>query len=94
MVVGRADLDHGEKQGQRAAPLFWPGSEAEIAGARPTYWKPYDSKMSNEARVNTILSWLDLPQHERPTMLTLYFSDVDSAGHAAGRLGRDKKGRA
>ena len=65
-----------EKQGQRSAPLFWPGSEAEIAGTRPTYWKPYDGKMTNEARVDTILSWLDLPLSERPTLLTLYFSDV------------------
>jgi predicted AlkP superfamily pyrophosphatase or phosphodiesterase len=70
-----------EKQGQRTAPLFWPGSEAEIGGARPTYWKAYDGKMANEARVDMILSWLDLPPAERPTFLTLYFSDVDSAGH-------------
>ena len=70
-----------EKQGQSTAPLFWPGSEAEIAGMRPTYWKPYDWKMTNEARVDAILSWLDLPPGERPTLLTLYFSDVDSAGH-------------
>lgn len=70
-----------EKQGQSAAPLFWPGSEAEIAGARPTYWKPYDGKMTSEARVDTVLSWLDLPPGERPTFLSLYFSDVDSAGH-------------
>jgi predicted AlkP superfamily pyrophosphatase or phosphodiesterase len=70
-----------EKQGQKTAPFFWPGSEAEISGTRPTYWKPYDGKTSNEARVDTILSWLDLPPGERPTFLTLYFSDVDSAGH-------------
>jgi predicted AlkP superfamily pyrophosphatase or phosphodiesterase len=70
-----------EKQGQRTAPFFWPGSEAEIAGARPAYWKPYDGKMTNETRVDTILSWLDLPVDERPTLLSLYFSDVDSAGH-------------
>jgi predicted AlkP superfamily pyrophosphatase or phosphodiesterase len=70
-----------EKQGQKAAPLFWPGSEAEIAGIRPTYWKPYDWKMTNEARVDAILSWLDLPPGERPTFLGLYFNDVDDAGH-------------
>ncbi len=73
-----------EKQGQRSAPLFWPGSEAEIAGTRPTYWKPYDGKMANEARVDQVLAFLDLPLSERPTLLTLYFSDVDSAGHEFG----------
>jgi predicted AlkP superfamily pyrophosphatase or phosphodiesterase len=70
-----------EKQGQKTAPLFFPGSEAEIAGKRPTYWKAYDGKVPNDARVDTVLSWLDLPKGERPTFLTLYFSDVDNAGH-------------
>lgn len=73
-----------EKQGQRAAPYFFPGSEAEIAGTRPTYWKAYDGKVSNEARVDQILWWLDLPPGERPTFLSLYFSDVDNAGHDFG----------
>lgn len=70
-----------EKQGQKTAPLFWPGSEAEIDGTRPSYWRPYDGKVPNEARVDSILSWLDLPPGERPTFLTLYFNDVDEAGH-------------
>ncbi len=70
-----------EKQGQRTAPYFWPGAEAEIGGKRPTYWKPYDGKAPNETRVDTILSLLDLTANERPTFLTLYFSDVDNAGH-------------
>lgn len=70
-----------EKQGQKAAAFFWPGSEAEISGTRPSYWKPYDGKVPNEGRVDTILSWLDLPSIERPTLLTLYFNDVDNAGH-------------
>jgi predicted AlkP superfamily pyrophosphatase or phosphodiesterase len=70
-----------EKQGQKTAPFFWPGSEAKISGTRPTYWKPYDGKVPDEARVDTILSWLDLPLGKRPTFLTLYFSDVDNAGH-------------
>ena len=70
-----------EKQGQRAAPFFFPGSEAEIGGVRPTYWKPYNGKMTNSERVDAVLGWLDLPVGERPTFLSLYFSDVDDAGH-------------
>ncbi|MFY9557535.1 MAG: ectonucleotide pyrophosphatase/phosphodiesterase [Blastocatellia bacterium] len=70
-----------ERQGQKTAPYFFPGSEAEIAGTRPTYWEPYDENVSNDKRVDTILSWLDLPLSERPTFLALYFSDVDDAGH-------------
>ena len=70
-----------EKQGQKTAPYLWPGSEAEIGGVRPTCWKPYDGKVPNDTRVDTILGWLDLPAGERPTFLTLYFNDVDNAGH-------------
>ena len=70
-----------EKQGQKSAPLFWPGSEAEIAGKRPTYWKPYEGAMANDARVSALLGWLDLPSADRPTFLGLYFSDVDTASH-------------
>jgi predicted AlkP superfamily pyrophosphatase or phosphodiesterase len=70
-----------EKQGQHAAPFFFPGSEAEIGGLRPTYWKPYNGKVTNSERVDTVLGWLDLRAGERPTFLSLYFSDVDDAGH-------------
>ena len=70
-----------EKQGQRAASFYFPGTEAKIAGTYPTYWKPYDQQFPNDVRVDTILSWLDLPTVERPTFLALYFSDVDDAGH-------------
>lgn len=70
-----------EKQGQHAAAVFWPGSEAEIAGKRPTFWKPFDNNLPDSKRVDDLLSLLDLPPAQRPTLLTLYFSDVDHAGH-------------
>lgn len=70
-----------EEQGQKAATFFWPGSEAEIQGIRPSYWKPYDGRVPHAERVKQILEWLDLPPEKRPTFLTLYFSSVDSKGH-------------
>jgi predicted AlkP superfamily pyrophosphatase or phosphodiesterase len=70
-----------EKQGQRTASYFWPGTEAEISGKRPTFWEPYDGDVPNSKRVDTVLSWLDLPMVKRPTFIALYFSDVDTAGH-------------
>ncbi len=73
-----------EKQGQRAAAFFFPGTEAEIAGKRPSIWKRFDDNFPNFERVDTVLSWLDKPLAERPTMITLYFSDVDHGGHDAG----------
>ena len=73
-----------QKQGQKTGSMFYPGTEAEIAGRRPNYWAPYDEKMPNGKRVDAILNWLDLPLAQRPTFLALYFSDTDDAGHAHG----------
>ena len=70
-----------EKQGQVAASYFWVGSEAKIGGIQPTFWKTYDGKIPNDSRVDTVLGWLDLPREKRPTMITMYFSDTDDAGH-------------
>lgn len=71
-----------EKQGQISAAFFFPGTESEIAGKLPTYWKNYDGNIPNETRVRTVLGWLDLPKEKRPTFISMYFSDVDDAGHA------------
>jgi predicted AlkP superfamily pyrophosphatase or phosphodiesterase len=73
-----------EKQSQRAAAFFFPGTEAEIGGKRPSYWKTYDEKIPNSERVDVVLSWLDLPSPERPTMILTYFGDIDHAGHESG----------
>jgi len=73
-----------EKQGQHAAAMFWPGTDVEIAGVRPSYWKLYDGNVSNRERVQQVLDWLRLPESERPSFVTLYFSDTDGAGHDAG----------
>jgi predicted AlkP superfamily pyrophosphatase or phosphodiesterase len=75
-----------QKAGQKTAPMYWPGSEAAIEGLMPTYWEAYDEKNKTtfEYRVDKVLSWLDLPVPERPTFLTLYFENVDQAGHDYG----------
>ena len=73
-----------EQQGMRSACFFWPGSEANIQGTLPTYYMKYDAKFPNRKRVEQVLEWLQLPAERRPHFITLYFSDVDSAGHAHG----------
>jgi len=70
-----------EKNNIKTAPLFWPGSEAQISGIRPAYWQPYDGHMPDMERLSKILSFLDLPVSKRPQFLTLYFSDLDDIGH-------------
>ena len=73
-----------EQQGMRAACLFWPGSEAEIQGKRPSYYLHYDDKLEDEKRVDQVVAWLHLPSALRPHFITLYFANVDHAGHAYG----------
>lgn len=73
-----------EKQGVRAASYFWPGSEAAIAGARPSIYKKYDGGVSNTARADSAVAWLSLPAERRPHMISLYFSAVDETGHRHG----------
>lgn len=73
-----------ERQGQKSAAMFWPGSEVLIGGRRGTYWTPYEDGMPHAERLKRILGWLQLPESDRPSFLTLYFSDVDTAGHRHG----------
>jgi predicted AlkP superfamily pyrophosphatase or phosphodiesterase len=72
------------KQGRRAAAMFWPGTEAPIAGVRPTFWRPYDRSVLSPSRVDHVLEWLSLPEGERPSLVTMYFDEVDSAAHDFG----------
>jgi predicted AlkP superfamily pyrophosphatase or phosphodiesterase len=78
-----------ERQARVASAMFWPGSEAVIGGRQATYWMPYDPDMPNDARVAKTLDWLAQPERTRPSFLTLYFSDVDSAGHSRGPDSQD-----
>src|SRR5262245_20090362 len=64
--------------------MFWPGSEAPISGIRPTHWHEFDNSVPNAVRVKQVLDWLALPPSEQPAFLTVYFSDVDLAGHEYG----------
>lgn len=73
-----------DRHGLRTATMFWPGSEAEIHGYRPDYWKPFDERVTADQRVDQVLAWLDLPPASRPRFLTLYFDAVDHAGHKYG----------
>jgi predicted AlkP superfamily pyrophosphatase or phosphodiesterase len=72
------------RQGRRVGTMFWPGTEAAIGGVRPTYWKPYDKTFATGDRVAQALTWLALPPPERPSFVSLYFEEVDTAGHDFG----------
>src|SRR5271156_2203523 len=73
-----------EQQGMRSACFFWPGSEAAIQNVRPSYYLHFDNKFPDEQRIDQVMAWLKLPEDKRPHLITLYYSNVDHAGHEYG----------
>jgi predicted AlkP superfamily pyrophosphatase or phosphodiesterase len=77
------------RQNRRAMSMFWPGSEAPIKGTLPNRWWPFDGSVPNAERVTRVLDWLALPEGERPSLVTLYFQEVDHVGHVDGPDSRE-----
>ena len=78
-----------ESQGMRTACLFWPGSEASIAGYRPTWYARFDGKTEatdavQQGRIDDAVALLRLPAADRPHFVTIYYSEPDHEGHAFG----------
>ncbi len=72
------------KQGHPSACSFWVGSETEIQGIRPTYWKNYDYTIPFAKRLDELISWLRLPVDQRPLVTTFYLEETNSVGHKFG----------
>ena len=73
-----------EQHGIKAASYFFVGSEAPVQGIHPSYYFSFDGSVPNLTRVSKVFEWLQLPEDERPRMITLYFSDMDNVGHRYG----------
>jgi predicted AlkP superfamily pyrophosphatase or phosphodiesterase len=71
-----------QKNGIKSASYFWPGSE--VHKAHPTYFKKFDKSIPHNQRIESIISWLQLPEADRPHLLLLYFCDTDTKGHHFG----------
>ncbi|KAJ4765983.1 hypothetical protein LUZ62_076358 [Rhynchospora pubera] len=73
-------------QGKKAATFFWPGSEVKKGNwtCPDKYCQHYNGSVPFEERVDTVLSYFDLPFHEIPVFITLYFEDPDHQGHQVG----------
>lgn len=73
-----------ENQGVISGSYFWVGSEAEIKGVRPTYWKKYEHKFPYKQRIDSVISWLQKPDEIRPHLVLWYFDEPDHTGHVFG----------
>lgn len=78
-----------EQQGVKTASFFWPGSD--IDKRNPSYFKNYDGRIPYGARIDTVIKWLQLPEKQRPHLVTLYFDEPDHTGHNFGPLSLENK---
>lgn len=72
--------------GYKAATYFWPGSEVKKGSwtCPEKFCMYYNESVPFEERVDTVLSYFDLPSDDIPVFMTLYFEDPDSQGHKVG----------
>lgn len=73
-----------EKQGLLSASMMWVGSASDAGGVRPTYYYHYHEKFTPNQKVDKVIDWLKLPDDRRPHFISLYFPEVDGAGHRFG----------
>jgi alkaline phosphatase D len=73
-----------EKQGVKSASYFWLGSEAPIEKALPTYYLEYNEAIPFENRTDSVISWLQLPENERPHLIMWYIHEPDAMGNKYG----------
>ncbi|MGX1995456.1 alkaline phosphatase family protein [Xanthomonas axonopodis pv. cassiae] len=78
-----------ENSGQHAATWSWPGSEAAIKGVRPSQWRHYQKGVRLDTRVDAVRGWLKTDGARRNRLVTLYFENVDEAGHDHGPESRE-----
>ncbi|TDX01509.1 alkaline phosphatase family protein [Dinghuibacter silviterrae] len=73
-----------EQQHLLSASFYWVGSEAAIGGLLPTYYYHYNTAIPIDARIQTVVDWLQLPEDKRPHLIAFYFPEVDHAEHLYG----------
>ena len=86
-----------ERAGIRTGVAAWPGAEAPVLGVRPSAVIPSSASLSPEARVDRLLSWLDLPADRAPGFLAIAFqadpATLAGVDAAVGRLAAGLKTR-
>ncbi|OKY25809.1 hypothetical protein BI291_14460 [Thalassotalea sp. PP2-459] len=80
-----------EQQGIKTAVYFWPESETKVDNILPSYVKAYQHNTPNEVRLAQLVSWLQLPEPERPQLLISYISTIDDIGHSHGTKAEQTK---
>jgi len=85
---GEPIWETAEKQGVKSAAYFWVGSESN-ATFQPSIRKMYDQSLPFSNRIDSVISWLYLPENERPHLSLFYFHEPDGVGHKFGPDSRE-----
>jgi len=80
---GEAIWETAESQGVRTAAFFWVGTESNET-YRPSIRKYFDDEIPFCTRVDSVVSWLYLPEKIRPHLIMFYFEEPDAVGHNFG----------
>jgi predicted AlkP superfamily pyrophosphatase or phosphodiesterase len=80
-----------QQHGLKSASFFWVGSELPQPNMHPDYYFPYHEATPDTVRLQQVLTWLRLPESERPNFITLYFSSPDHEGHTYGPSSEETK---
>ena len=80
-----------ERAGYKTATYFWPGSEAPINGITPTQFEVYKHSTPPAERVDKVLHWIAQKGPDAPRFMSLYFSQIDDAGHDFGPTAPETK---
>ncbi len=72
------------RNGIKSASYFWVGSELRQENLHPDYYYQYDQSVPFADRIDKIVEWLQMPEADRPRMITLYFSSPDFESHRYG----------
>uniref|UniRef100_A0A8H7NL24 Uncharacterized protein n=1 Tax=Bionectria ochroleuca TaxID=29856 RepID=A0A8H7NL24_BIOOC len=90
---GEAFWTTAEQQGARAAIHMWPGSEAHVMHAKPSFIDKYNGQELLGNKVSRIMEYLDMPgkddktarvEDTRPQLIAAYVPNVDAYGHRYG----------
>ena len=75
-----------QRQGVRAASVYWVGSDIPICGTFPTYYRNWneDPHWTFEERIDEMVRLMSLPEDERPRLVMGYFDEPDHTGHTFG----------
>lgn len=82
-----------QRQGVKAASIYWVGSDINIKNSYPTYYKEWadQPRLTFGQRVDTALAMLNKKEEARPRLITLYMDEPDASGHHFGPKGKETK---